>query len=62
MNVLISVHPVIQVPNQLVGAPSGTNVTLECYVEAYPKPIIYWDRETGKIKIYSLLYVTMSNL
>ena len=44
----VSVHPVIQVPNQLVGAPLGTDVTLECYVEASPKSINYWVRDTGK--------------
>ncbi|KAG5875646.1 hypothetical protein JTB14_003490 [Gonioctena quinquepunctata] len=41
------VHPVIHVPNQLVGAPLGTDVTLECNVEAYPKSINYWVRDTG---------------
>ncbi|KAJ8927202.1 hypothetical protein NQ314_020480 [Rhamnusium bicolor] len=40
-------HPVIHVPNQLVGAPLGTDVTLECNVEAYPKSINYWVRDTG---------------
>ncbi|KAK9509980.1 hypothetical protein O3M35_004859 [Rhynocoris fuscipes] len=46
----INVHfpPVIQVPNQLVGAPLGTDVTLECYVEASPKAIIYWMRDSSK--------------
>nr|CAI5837669.1 unnamed protein product [Callosobruchus analis] len=43
-----SVHPVIHVPNQLVGAPLGTDVTLECNVEAYPKSINYWVRDNGK--------------
>ncbi|KAI8438354.1 hypothetical protein MSG28_010918 [Choristoneura fumiferana] len=43
--ILIKVHfhPVIQVPNQLVGAPLGTDVTLECYVESSPKSINYWN-------------------
>lgn len=31
-----------QVPNQLVGAPKGTNVTLECHTEAFPRAISYW--------------------
>ncbi|CAH2238972.1 jg19296 [Pararge aegeria aegeria] len=39
------VHPVIQVPNQLVGAPLGTDVTLECYVESSPKSINYWVKD-----------------
>ncbi|EDX09314.1 GD13887 [Drosophila simulans] len=32
----------IWVPNQLVGAPSGTDVTIDCHTEAHPKAIIYW--------------------
>ena len=38
----------IQVHNQLVGAPMGSNVTLDCVVEASPRPINYWARESGK--------------
>ncbi|KAG4074609.1 hypothetical protein HA402_004480, partial [Bradysia odoriphaga] len=30
------------VPNQLVGAPAGTDVTIDCNTEAHPKAIIYW--------------------
>ncbi|KAH0999862.1 hypothetical protein HUJ04_004172 [Dendroctonus ponderosae] len=41
-------HPVIHVPNQLVGAPLGTDVLLECFVEAFPKSINYWVRNTGE--------------
>lgn len=32
----------IWVPNQLVGAPSGTDVTIDCHTEAYPRAISYW--------------------
>lgn len=45
---LFTVHPVIQVPNQLVGAPLGTDVQIECHVEASPKSINYWIKDTGK--------------
>lgn len=38
----VTFTPVINVPNQLVGAPFGTSVTLECAVEAFPKPLYYW--------------------
>ncbi|KAF4532668.1 hypothetical protein B566_EDAN002903, partial [Ephemera danica] len=41
-----NVHPLIQVPNQLVGTPTGTDVTLQCHVEASPKAINYWTRES----------------
>ncbi|GBP52068.1 Lachesin [Eumeta japonica] len=32
----------IWVPNQLVGAPAGTDVTVECHTEAHPRAISYW--------------------
>ncbi|XP_063928698.1 lachesin isoform X2 [Zophobas morio] len=44
-------HPLIQVPNQLVGAPVNTDVTLQCHVEASPKAINYWTRESGEMII-----------
>ncbi|KAL6266605.1 hypothetical protein P5V15_003450 [Pogonomyrmex californicus] len=36
------VSPMIFVPNQLVGAPTGTNVTIDCHTEAYPRAMSYW--------------------
>ncbi|VVC29119.1 Immunoglobulin subtype,Immunoglobulin-like domain,Immunoglobulin-like [Cinara cedri] len=44
-------HPLVQVPNQLVGAPQKTDITLQCYVEASPKSINYWTRESGEMII-----------
>ncbi|XP_061396316.1 uncharacterized protein LOC133331941, partial [Musca vetustissima] len=44
-------HPLVQVPNQLVGAPVLTDVTLICNVEASPKAINYWQRENGEMII-----------
>ncbi|XP_058797203.1 lachesin-like isoform X2 [Phymastichus coffea] len=38
----VEFSPMIFVPNQLVGAPSGTNVTLDCQTEAHPRAISYW--------------------
>ena len=32
----------IWIPNQLVGAPIGSNVTLECHTDSSPKAIAYW--------------------
>jgi hypothetical protein len=32
----------VKAPNQLLGAPLGTDVQLECYVEAFPNTINYW--------------------
>jgi hypothetical protein len=32
----------IWIPNQLVGAPVGAEVKLECHTESSPKAIAYW--------------------
>lgn len=45
---LFIVHPLIQVPNMLVGAPLGVDIMLVCNAEASPKAINYWQRENGK--------------
>lgn len=50
---LYTVHPLVQVPNQLVGAPVLTDVTLICNVEASPKAINYWQRENGKFNPFT---------
>ncbi|EDV92466.1 lachesin [Drosophila grimshawi] len=52
----IHFHPVIQVPNQLVGAPLGTDVQIECHVEASPKSINYWIKDTGEMIVSSGKY------
>ncbi|KAM8720421.1 hypothetical protein ACLKA7_006466 [Drosophila subpalustris] len=54
-------HPVIQVPNQLVGAPLGTDVTIECHVEASPKSINYWIKDTGEMIVSSNKYHVQDN-
>ncbi|KAJ0182598.1 hypothetical protein K1T71_001967 [Dendrolimus kikuchii] len=55
-------HPVIQVPNQLVGAPLGTDVTLECYVESSPKSINYWVRDSNEMVISSSKYEVVNTV
>ncbi|XP_050099238.1 uncharacterized protein LOC126579731 [Anopheles aquasalis] len=55
------VHPLIQVPNQLVGAPLNTDVTLICNVEASPKAINYWQRENGEMIISNERYLMNEN-
>ncbi|XP_072944561.1 lachesin-like [Epargyreus clarus] len=55
-------HPVIQVPNQLVGAPLGTDVTLECYVESSPKSINYWVRDSNEMVISSSKYEVINSV
>lgn len=49
MDVFFSVAPAIKVPNQLLGAPLGTDVQLECYVEAFPHTVNYWVKNRGEM-------------
>uniref|UniRef100_A0ABD2WJW5 Ig-like domain-containing protein n=1 Tax=Trichogramma kaykai TaxID=54128 RepID=A0ABD2WJW5_9HYME len=49
----VTFPPVIHVPNQLVGAPLGTDVTLECIVEAFPVSINFWRGNKDDIIITS---------
>lgn len=44
---LFTVPPTIKAVNQLVGAPVEREVTLECIVEVYPKPLNGWYRNEG---------------
>ncbi|GFY54673.1 ig-like domain-containing protein [Trichonephila inaurata madagascariensis] len=39
----------IWIPNQLVGANLGSNVTLECNTEGYPESINYWSRHESEM-------------
>ncbi|XP_046803262.1 neurotrimin isoform X2 [Lucilia cuprina] len=57
MKLQVHFHPLVQVPNQLVGAPVLTDVTLICNVEASPKAINYWQRENGEMIIAGDRYV-----
>lgn len=34
----------MSIPHQLVGAPLGYSVTLECTIEAHPPALTYWTR------------------
>ena len=44
---LLTVKPKVIVNNNLVGAPLGDDVEIECLVEAYPKAITYWKRTSA---------------
>ena len=44
-----SVAPMIWIPNQLIGAALGNDVTLECITEAMPKAISYWVYNTTMV-------------
>ncbi|XP_053611773.1 limbic system-associated membrane protein-like [Plodia interpunctella] len=45
----VNFPPTVVVPNQLLGAPLGTDVYLECTVEAYPNTINYWLKNRGEM-------------
>lgn len=47
----------INVRNQLVGSPLDKDVTIECSVEASPKSINYWIRDTGEMIVSSTKFV-----
>jgi len=38
----VEFQPMMYIPNQLIGAPVGTLVTIECTTEASPQAITYW--------------------
>ncbi|XP_016840239.1 neurotrimin isoform X2 [Nasonia vitripennis] len=46
---VVQFPPMIWIPNQLVGAGEGQQITLECISEAYPKSINYWTRDLDEI-------------
>lgn len=37
-----TVAPSVRAPSQLLGAPLGSDVQLNCQVEASPAPVSYW--------------------
>lgn len=45
----VNFAPSIKIPNQLLGAPLGTDVLLECHVEAFPNTINYWMKNRGEM-------------
>ncbi|XP_073993921.1 lachesin-like isoform X2 [Rhodnius prolixus] len=49
IRVSVDFPPMLWIPHQLVGAPIGFNVTLECFTEAHPNSLNYWTREDGQM-------------
>ncbi|XP_043501747.1 neurotrimin-like [Polistes fuscatus] len=45
IKVSVDFPPMLSIPHQLVGAPLGYSVKLECYTEAHPTSLNYWTRE-----------------
>nr|CAI5845454.1 unnamed protein product [Callosobruchus analis] len=46
--VIVHFHPLIRVLNQLVAAPITSDVHVQCYLEASPKAMNTWSRDTGE--------------
>jgi hypothetical protein len=42
ITLVVEFQPMMYIPNQLIGAPVNTQVTIECTTEASPKAITYW--------------------
>ncbi|CAA9993297.1 unnamed protein product [Nesidiocoris tenuis] len=54
--VQVHFHPSVKVPNDLFGAPVGTDVSMQCNVETSPKALNSWFKETAKRKSLSHYY------
>ncbi|UYV77101.1 hypothetical protein LAZ67_14003304 [Cordylochernes scorpioides] len=52
----VNFKPKIRVPTQLVGALAGSDVTLECRVEASPRPLTSWLRGDGVMLLNNRRY------
>ncbi|XP_076323266.1 lachesin-like isoform X2 [Tachypleus tridentatus] len=52
----INFPPQIRVPNQVIGAIPGTEVTLECKVQAWPRPLTSWVRNEDKLLLANTKY------
>jgi len=42
ITLVVEFQPMMYIPNQLIGAPVNTQVTMECTTEASPKAITFW--------------------
>lgn len=44
-----AVPPTVKSPNNVIGAPIDSNVTMQCLVEVFPKPLNGWFRNDGEL-------------
>jgi len=52
----VNFDPQIEVRNQVVGAPVGTEIILRCSIQASPKPMTFWMRKEGAMIVPSMKY------
>ncbi|RZF45861.1 hypothetical protein LSTR_LSTR010817 [Laodelphax striatellus] len=50
-NVQVHFHPVMKVSNQLVAAPVGSDVVIQCFVETSPKAMHSWFKDSGALPL-----------
>ncbi|XP_036215161.1 lachesin isoform X2 [Bactrocera oleae] len=62
VKVSVDFPPMLLIPHQLVGAPEGFNVTIECFTEAHPTSLNYWTRGEGPIIHDSYKYKVESSV
>ncbi|UYV72576.1 LSAMP [Cordylochernes scorpioides] len=55
----INFAPMIWIPDQLVGAALGSDVTLHCNLESHPKSVTFWSREGGVMLLSNNKYDTL---
>lgn len=43
-----TVAPLIRTEHPSIGVANGSSVVLECFVEAFPESLCYWERADGR--------------
>lgn len=44
-----SVPPMIRIQNQMIGASISSKAMFDCYIEAFPPSVTYWERSDGRV-------------
>lgn len=57
-----TVKPKVKVVNQILGALVGNDATLDCQIEASPKPVNIWRNENGDVLISSSKYQILEKI
>jgi Immunoglobulin I-set domain len=56
-----AVSPVVHVPNQLIWSSVGSNLTMECFIEASPRSMNFWVKGAGELILSGSKY-TLSDV
>ncbi|CAL4168308.1 unnamed protein product, partial [Meganyctiphanes norvegica] len=52
IQVSVDFPPQMNIKHQLVGAPVGYSITLECTIEAHPQALTYWTHEQSSVMLH----------